>query len=524
MTTADRCWSVLAATLLLAGCSAESPSDHGHPHEPAAATSNHGHAHDEGGDREALVYTDYTDRTELFVEFPALVVGEPSTFAAHLTRLADYAPLTSGQLDVILQRGDQTVARFRVNEPARTGIFTPTVVPREAGQFDLVIEVEDGPLRARHQLGAVQVFDSAAAVAVSQPEGEGDIGYLKEQQWTNPFSTALLAPRVLRPSVPAFATVRAPADASAEIRAPADGYLSVDALAQTGVTVEANQPLAQLVPRLGEGTDIGSLQVARQQAQSRTTLARQEVERLTRLFEQGAIAERRLLEAREALDVARSELEAAQSRMAQTENAGARGGIAVRTPVAGEVIEAPARPGAFVRTGDLLYRIAAPDRRWLELQVPEHYAGALPEAQGAWLTRDAETVVLDPEHGARVVQASSTVDPQSRTATAVVEYPTEAGPALVGARFPAGVYVGTGQPAPAVPRSAIIDDGGRPVVYEQTGGEMFVRRPVELGITDGQWVEVLAGLSPGARVVDRGAYYVKLAATGGEEIGHGHAH
>ena len=60
-------------------------------------TEQHAHAPADS----TLVYTDYTSLTELFVEFPALIVGEVSTFAAHVTRLGDYGPLTSGRLDVL---------------------------------------------------------------------------------------------------------------------------------------------------------------------------------------------------------------------------------------------------------------------------------------------------------------------------------------------------------------------------------------------------------------------------------------
>ena len=45
-----------------------------------------------------------------------------------------------------------------------------------------------------------------------------------------------------------------------------------------------------------------------------------------------------------------------------------------------------------------------------------------------------------------------------------------------------------------------------------------------LGRRDGDWVEVVEGLAPGQRVVSRGAYLVKLAATNTGQIGHGHAH
>ncbi len=72
--------------------------------------------------------------------------------------------------------------------------------------------------------------------------------------------------------------------------------------------------------------------------------------------------------------------------------------------------------------------------------------------------------------------------------------------------------------------STIIDDGVRTVVYVQTGGETFQRRPVETGIRDGDRIEILSGLAAGERVVTVGAYDVKLAAAGGDEIGHGHAH
>lgn len=510
----------LCLLLSLAACGGSTEDDHGHAHGPEEA------AHAPHDAKEAtLVYTDYTNATELFVEFPALIAGDSSPFAAHVTRLADYAPLTTGTLDVLLEDNGKTVARFRVKSPARTGIFTPTVTPRDAGTFNLAIEVSDGELEARHELGLVTVFEDASAVAIHQPEREGDIGYLKEQQWTNPFATVVAEPRPLRPSVPGFATVLAPADAGAEIRAPSDGYFAATGIARAGDTVDAGAVLGYLVPRLGEGSDVGNLRVALERAQSQMTLAEHDVERLQGLFEQGAIPERRLIEARQAYEVAQAELDATRARVEQTHSGNAEAGIVLRAPVAGEVIEVTARPGGFVRTGERVFRIAAPERRWLEIRVPERFAARLRGASGAWFDREAgNVVVLDEDTGARVVQTSMGIELSTRTASVTVEYPSAQGPDLIGARFPAHVFIATPESRLAIPRSAIIDDGGRPVVYIQTGGEMFVRRPVELGVLDGKLVEVLSGVAAGERVVSKGAYYVKLAAAGGEEIGHGHAH
>jgi RND family efflux transporter MFP subunit len=419
-------------------------------------------------------------------------------------------------------------ARFRVRAPTRPGIFTPSVTPRDPGRFELDLIWTEADREVVHRLGPVTVFASPEQAVVEWPEPPGDIGFLKEQQWAEVFATELVRPRPLRASVPGFAEVRAPADASAEILAPAQGYITGSGLVRAGQQVEAGDELGRLVPRLGSDSDVGALRVALQRARSRLALAERDVERLATLLAQGAVPERRVNEAEQERTVAAAEFAAAQARLEQVERGGSGAGIALRAPVGGEVIEVAVRPGAFVAQGQRVFRIAAPERRWLEVQVPERFAAALGGATGIWLDgEDREygtPIVLDEAAGARIVQIQSVIEPVSRTASVTLEYPSALGPSLIGARHPAHVYTTAAAPRLALPRSAVIDDGGRAVVYVQTGGETFDRRPVELGIEDGPWVEVLRGVEAGERVVSRGAYAVKLAAAGGDEIGHGHAH
>ena len=45
----------------------------------------------------SLNVTDWTDKTELYMEYPPLVTGHSALFAVHLTRLSDFKPLTAGQ-------------------------------------------------------------------------------------------------------------------------------------------------------------------------------------------------------------------------------------------------------------------------------------------------------------------------------------------------------------------------------------------------------------------------------------------
>ena len=498
----------LSALLLLSACADHEQAD---PHDHAGDT--------------ALVYTHYTEASELFVEFPPLVVGHSARLLAHFTNLADYSPVTHGTVDAALQKDGNTLARFRVSAPTRDGLFTPTVTPRDAGAFNLIVTLRHDGQTAIHDLGPVTVFPSADAVDVHQPEPEGDISYLKEQQWQNPFATSLASHQPLRPSVPGYAEVMAPADAGADIPAPADGYMAAIDLIRAGDTVASGDVLGYLVPRLGEGADLGEARVALQRARSQLQLSEQELQRTRNLVTQGAIPERRLQEAQQTYAIAQAEWKAAQARIEQRQSGNQQAGLALRAPVAGQVIEVRAQPGAFVRAGERVFRIAAPDRRWLHVQIPEHLATDLHTASGAWFELPRQdSRLLDESTGAKVVQVMTAIEPVTRTAGITLEYPSTAGPTLIGSRFTAQVYIGAPEQRLAIPRSALVDDGGQQVVYVQSSGETFARRPVQTGVIDGPQVEVVAGIQAGERVVSRGAYYVKLASAGGDEIGHGHAH
>lgn len=57
----------------------------------------------------AISRTKLTDKTELFVEFPALVEGKTSKFAAHFTVLDKHRPVREGTVTVSLIKGDQGI-------------------------------------------------------------------------------------------------------------------------------------------------------------------------------------------------------------------------------------------------------------------------------------------------------------------------------------------------------------------------------------------------------------------------------
>lgn len=523
--------AMLCAALLLSGCADDHAHDADHDH------AGHDHAgqaaHHAGHDAGVESITHFSDRTELFVEFPRLVAGEAAMFVAHVSRLSDFRALAAGQLGVRLSGGGQPDEVWQVEAPAEPGIFRAAAAPRHAGERELSVTIRSPEFSVVHELGPVTVHADRRAAA-AEPAGHADAGIVfgKEQQWKADFATTEVITRPMRAALDATASVRARPDGEAQVSALMDGRLhAAGDFPRLGQRVQPGQVLAWLTPRLGGETDLATLRAAHAKAQVAHALAAQELARLEGLLRQEAVPERRVLDARAALASSQAELDATRQRLGQFSGApGAHtAGMAVRAPVGGVLAEVRVTPGAFVQAGTPLFHIVDRRRLWLELRVPEHALAALGAPAGASFQVGGVTVELDPARGgARLVAVGGVVDPVTRTVPVVFEFAPDA-PGLpahlpVGLAVAAQVYTGAVQAAVAIPVSSVVDENGVPVVYVQTGGETFERRVVRLGARAGDWVTVLEGLTPGSRVVSRGAYLVKLAASGAGEIGHGHVH
>lgn len=505
--------------LALAACVDKPAEDH-----PADVAPEAGHGRDPAPGAEKL--THFSDRTELFVEFPRLVVGEKSAFVAHLTTLSDFRALAAGRLTVRLAGGGLPDETYSVDAPSQPGIFRLEALPRHAGERELSIEVNAPGFSVTHALGPVTVHpDRKAADAVPAPHDDAGIVFTKEQQWKVDFATSEVVIRPIRAAIHATGVLRARPDGEALVTAVAAGQIRpAGTFPRPGQHVRKGQLLAFLVPRLGGETDLASLRAAAQRARVDFEFARQERIRLESLYREEAVPEKRVLAARAAEASARTELDAAEQRLGQV--AGAAGGIPLYAPVSGTLASVRVTPGAFAPEGAPLFHIADRGRLWLELAVPESDAARLVDPSGAAFKvagTDAGVEIVAGRNG-KLVAVGGVVDATTRTVPVVFEFAPGTLPLPIGMAVQAQVFAGGVREGIAVPASSVLDEGGVAVVFVMTGGESFERRQVRLGARDGDWVEVLDGLSPGSRVVSRGAWLVKLASTGTAQIGHGHAH
>lgn len=484
----------------------------------------------EADDPQPLSVTRWTDQTELLAEYPPLAVGETSRFAIHLTRLDSFKPLTEGHVEVLLRGGTGPAEVFRVDAPSRPGIFGVDVTPSHAGKRELVIRLRAAGLIDEHRVGDVDVHAKAAAARASvggNGEDAAGISFLKEQQWTLDFGTAVVREQAVRESIRVPARVEARPGGAADVVAPIDGRLTRVVEVPLGAAVARGQELARLLPPPAVPSDLPQLQRARAEAQSALALAIRDRERAERLTAAGAAPEKRLDEARSAEELAKARLTAAEASLAQY-NAARAGGtpdaeglFIIRAPVSGVIAQRDAATGANTAAGTILFRVVDASQVQVVGQIPEADAARARSVSAAELEIPGQQ---DRVPGGRMVSFGKVLDSQSRTLPITFALDNRKLQLPIGQSVFLHLLMGTTAPRPVVPAAAVVDDAGRPIVFVQREGETFERRTVTLGARTGDLVQITEGVKPGDRVVTKGAYLVRLASLSTSVPAHGHVH
>lgn len=175
--------------------------------------------------------------------------------------------------------------------------------------------------------------------------------------------------------------------------------------------------------------------------------------------------------------------------------------VNVRAPMSGTVVSRSVYEGQYVETNDPLFEIGDFSRMWFVFDAYE------PDL--AWI-RPGQTVELTvPSLPGQVLTAPITfIDPNLDAAarTARVRVILDNTQRLLLHKQTARAVVRTETPETLlVPRSAVLQHGGKPVVFVARDGHAYSAREIRLGRSGDRDTEVLAGLREGDRVVTEGA-------------------
>lgn len=494
--------------LLVAGLATSCSRSHGDCTDP----------HDTHAPKATL--TAYGQALEVYCEADPLVVGVSSQVLVHLTRLSDFKPLAQGRVRLTLAAGgDKQTAQ--ADTLARPGVCALTLTPAHAGKGTLTVSVQATDGLSEQVTLPVQVYASAnqaaQAMQASAPQAGGNtVAFSKEMGWKSRFSTQECRRGPFGPAFRVMAQVQPAQGEEHEVAAQMSGIVRLGGQAPVeGMEVRAGQALLTVD---GSSMAEGNQNVRFQEVEVAYHKAKAELDRREPLAKERIVSQADL-------QATRAEYERAKAQYESMKRLCSHGRQVATAPTHGYVAQVNVKDGQYVEEGQTMLTLSS--TRWLTLraQVPQQLWSTLPHITDACIRmQGADTLTTLSSMGGSVLSYARQVS-ASQPLLPVLFKVRYTPVMLPGSWVEMYVQSETSREALTVSAESIIEEMGLRFVYVQLTPELFEKREVTTGDTDGARIEVLAGLRDGERVVASGAVLVKLTqASGGVAPHAGHMH
>jgi cobalt-zinc-cadmium efflux system membrane fusion protein len=273
-----------------------------------------------------------------------------------------------------------------------------------------------------------------------------------------------------------------------------------------GQSVGRGDPLAII-----ESREAASLKAEVEAARARAALAQSNLRREQRLFAERVSPEQDLVAARTGATEASIALRLAQQQLSATgSGGGALNRIAVRSPIAGQVIARSATLGQTVAADAELFRVANLSKVTVATSLVPSDAGRVkPGAR-------VEVTAAGRRQEGRVTFVSPILDETTRLVPVIVTRDNAGSTWRVGETVNVSIMVpASGDRTVAVPSAAVqmIEDKSFVFVRTPTG---FRATPVTLGRTNGGQVIVTSGLTGSERIASTNSFTLKAELGKGE--------
>ncbi|MDR3188952.1 MAG: efflux RND transporter periplasmic adaptor subunit [Prevotellaceae bacterium] len=485
-----------------------------------ACATQGGSAPKEHAHEEALTLTAYSRDLEVYAEVTPLAAGQQSAVLAHLSRLDNFRPLEAATVAVSLIADGDTLASA-LGEPERAGVYRFALQPSAAGTGRLAFSVAtpDGALEVA--IPNVRVYadaheaEHAAGDSAVEPSSS-DVVFTKEQSWKVGFATEEAAPAPFGEVIKVIAKLLPAQEDERVVAAQSSGI----AIFHNGNMVEGRAVGAGLAlfSIESEGLADNSLSVRYAGAESEYHRAKAEYERKKALAQDKIASESELLRAQTEL----ANAEAAYRNLQRNFSAGRQ---VVSAPIGGFVRQVWVKNGEYVTAGQPVVTIARNRDLLIRAELPPKYYGVLSAITSANIrvVGSNRTYTLE-ELGGKVASFGRSADLSNPLIPVLFQVRNSVG-LLTGSFVELYIKTQTSSRAIALPNEAIVEEMGSFFVYVQRTPELFEKRPIRKGATDGLRTEILEGVTAGERVVSKGAIFLKLTqAAGGIDVEAGHSH
>jgi cobalt-zinc-cadmium efflux system membrane fusion protein len=289
-------------------------------------------------------------------------------------------------------------------------------------------------------------------------------------------------------------------------------------VADTGQAVEQGQPLLYV-----SSPDVSNAVAAYKKARNHRDLTQREMARSSDLFEHHAIARKdyesaqadfndastdlqNSLDALKILGVSQDEIEAADRQGAPI-----RPELAVRSPIAGIVVQKLVAPGQLIQAGATsCFVVSDVSTVWVQGHVFDRDLGAVRVGDTVEATNPSLPVVF---HGT-VQYIGAMLDPATRTTPVRIVTRNPRGLLKKDMFLDTVIHTRTTRNMLVVPTSALLHTSeNEPFVYVEAAPGRFAQRLVAVGAQQDGLAEITSGLRDGEPVVSDGGVFLQFAAS-----------
>ncbi len=466
---------------------------------------------------EALSYTIYTEKTELFVEFDPMIVGENTKFLAHFTILGEkFLPLTAGSVTVSLSVNDKGI-RQTADTASAPGIYRLALEPVVAGTGKLIFEINNPAYTDRIVIENVKVYPDREAAKADQPTeggGGGEIIYLKEQAWKIDYATVQVEKQSFYEVIKTSGQIMAAPGDEVVISAKSSGIVFFSGNNSiVGSPVSKGQTVFIIS---GEGLTEDNIGTKYTEAKSNYLKASADYERAKGLIEDKLISQGEFLETQNRFERTKATYEALSQNYTSK-------GTRISAPISGFVKNLYVSEGQFVQIGDPIASVSQNKKIVLKADVSQTSFDQLAAVQSANFVTLDHLAYNTTDLNGKVLAFGKSVSKDEPFIPITFEI-DNLGEMLPGSFVEVYLKSNPIPDALVIPKTALIEEQGLFFVYVQLEGESFTKREVKLGGNDGINVQIISGISEGERVVTLGAYNIKLSVASGSLPAHGHEH
>ncbi|HKJ79719.1 MAG TPA: efflux RND transporter periplasmic adaptor subunit [Prolixibacteraceae bacterium] len=492
-----------------------------HQHEketttPESADEHEGHDHE----KVKIQLTAYSNNFEVFAEADPFIVGMNSTILAHFTTLPGFNPLNTGSITArLIVQGKETTQTL--DRPTRTGIYSFVLEPHTAGSAELIFDIKQNDSLFSIHVPSITIYDDEHE-AIHEAEKEtkttelNTVVFTKEQSWKINFATFPVRIEPFGQVIKTTAQVQSAPGDEVQVAAKTNGIVN---FAYNNLTEgQKTSNGQQLFTISGSGLANENSEVRFAEAKNNFENAKADYERAKELAEDKIVSEKQLLAAKNRFENARVVFE----NLKENFNAA---GQSVSSPIPGFVKQLHVQNGEYVTAGQPLVTISQNKNLMLHAEVQQKYLPVLGAINSATIRNlhSNETYTLEELNG-KITSYGRTATNHNYLLPVTLQIDNK-GNFIPGSFAELFLQTVTNARAVTIPNSALLEEQGNFFVMVQLTPELFEKREVKKGASNGLRTEILSGLNGNERVVSEGAVLVKLAqSTGSLDAHSGHVH